>query len=227
METPLSFEHRFEPAARPGAPALLMLHGTGGNEDDLIPLGRMVAPGAALLSPRGKVLEHGMPRFFRRLAEGVFDEADLKARSHELADFVERAAQRYAFDPARVVAVGFSNGANIASAMMLLRPGCLAGAILLRPMVPFVPEKPPALAGRPVLVAAGRSDPVVAASQIEQLSELLASAGAEVTLHWSPGGHTLDRSDLTAAAAWWSAVGAGPARRGSAARGAAAKPRAK
>jgi predicted esterase len=226
--TDLGFLHRFEPPPAGGSgDTLLLLHGTGGNENDLLPIGQAVAPGAALLSPRGRVLEHGMPRFFRRLAEGVFDEADLKARSHELADFVERAAKRYAFDPARVVAVGFSNGANIAGAMMLLRPDCLAGAILLRPMVPLVPEKLPALAGRPVLVAAGRSDPVVPAGQVEQLSELLASAGAQVTLHWSPGGHTLDRSDLTAAAEWWSAAGAGTARREPAARSAAAKPRAK
>ena len=223
------FLHRFEPAPPGGGgETLLLLHGTGGNENDLLPIGRTVAPGTALLAPRGRVLEHGMPRFFRRLAEGVFDVADLRARAHELADFVAHAAKRYAFDAARVVAVGFSNGANIASAVMLLRPECLAGSILLRPMVPFAPggADPPAtgapLAGRRVLVAAGRADPIVPASESEQLATLLSGAGAEVTLHWSPGGHTLDRSDLTAASAWWNAGGARVAR-----TSAAARPRAK
>jgi predicted esterase len=200
------FLHRFEPApAADSDGTLLLLHGTGGNENDLLPLGHAIAPNAALLSPRGQVLEHGMPRFFRRLAEGVFDHDDLVARAHALADFVTASAARYRFDPARVVAIGFSNGANIAAALMLLRPEVLAGAVLLRPMVPFVPDQLPSLAGRRVLVAAGRSDPIVPAAASEALAELLVHAGAEVTLHWSPGGHVLERSDLAAAAAWWQA----------------------
>ena len=198
------FQHRYEPPATPEARhTLLLLHGTGGNENDLLPVGLAIAPGAGLLSPRGQVLEHGMPRFFRRLAEGVFDHADLVARTHQLADFVASAAKRYGFDASRVIAVGFSNGANIAGAMLLLRPESLAGAILLRPMVPFVPERPPALAGKRVLVAAGRTDPVVPAAQVEQLTGILRDAGADVTLHWSGSGHTLDRADLTAAVSWW------------------------
>jgi len=201
---PSDFVHRFEPPAEgPGEGTLLLLHGTGGNENDLLPLGRAISPRASLLSPRGQVLEHGMPRFFRRLAEGVFDHEDLVARSNALADFVASAARRYAFDASRVVAAGFSNGANIAAAVMLLRPETLAGGILLRPMVPFVPERLPSLAGRHVLVAAGRSDPVVPARQSEILAEMLRSAGAEVTLHWSPSAHGLDRSDLEAATEWW------------------------
>ena len=198
------FVHRFEPPAEgAGEGTLLMLHGTGGNENDLLPLGRAISPRASLLSPRGQVLEHGMPRFFRRLAEGVFDHDDLVARSHALAEFVAASAREYRFDDSRVVAVGFSNGANIAAAVMLLRPEVLSGAILLRPMVPFVPEQLPSLAGRRVLVAAGRSDPVVPARQSEILAEMLRSAGADVTLHWSPGAHGLDRSDLLAATEWW------------------------
>jgi predicted esterase len=200
------FMHRFEPApAGDGGGTLLLLHGTGGNENDLLPLGHAVAPNAALLSPRGQVLEHGMPRFFRRLAEGVFDHDDLLARAHALADFVSASATRYGFDPARVVAVGFSNGANIAAALMLLRPEILAGAVLLRAMVPFVPDQLPSLSGRRVLVAGGKSDPIVPARESEVLAELLGRAGAEVTLHWSPGGHGLERSDVAAAAAWWQA----------------------
>jgi predicted esterase len=200
------YVHRFEPAAPGGPPeTLLLLHGTGGNENDLLPIGRAIAPGAALLAPRGPVLEHGMARFFRRLAEGVFDVEDLIERAHQLADFVRSAAARYGFDADRTVAVGFSNGANIAAAVLLLDPEVLAGAVLLRPMVPFVPEGLPALAGRPVLLAAGRNDPVVTAAQTEALAGMLRQAGARVTLHWAPVGHTLDRSDLAAAAAWWSA----------------------
>jgi predicted esterase len=201
--SPLAFQHRYEPPDRTDcAETVLLLHGTGGNENDLLPVGRAIAPGAGLLSPRGQVLEHGMPRFFRRLAEGVFDHEDLVARTHQLADFVAAAARHHGFDPARVTAIGFSNGANIASAMLLLRPGSLTGAILLRPMVPFVPESPPSLAGRRVLIAAGRADPVVPTAQVEQLAGILSGAGADVTLHWSPSGHTLDRADLVAAVSW-------------------------
>src|ERR1700722_20097652 len=122
----LNFIHRFVPAAtRASAPTLLLLHGTGGSEDDLLDLGHSLLPGAALLSPRGKILENGMPRFFRRLAEGVFDEEDLIHRTHELADFIEAAAKRYAFDPHKVIAVGYSNGAKIAASTLLLRAGAL------------------------------------------------------------------------------------------------------
>ena len=201
-----SFVHRFEPApAGDSDGTLLLLHGTGGNENDLLPLGRAIAPNASLLAPRGQVLEDGMPRFFRRLAEGVFDHEDLVKRSNALADFVADSARRYAFDAAHVVALGFSNGANIAAAVMFLRPETLAGAILLRPMVPFELETLPSLAGRRVLVAAGRSDPIVPAQQSERLAEMLRRAGAEVTLHWSPGAHGLERADLAAATAWWQA----------------------
>ena len=206
-----TYTHRFEPApggvplqgAGDSRATLLLLHGTGGNENDLLPVGRAIAPGAALLSPRGRVLEHGMPRFFRRLAEGVFDMEDLVARTHELAEFVAESAKRYGFDPNHVVAVVFSNGANIAASMMLLRPETLAGAVLLRPMVPFEPEQPPDLKGRRALVAAGKADPIVKPENSERLAGILREAGADVTLHWSPGGHTLDRADLSAAAAWW------------------------
>lgn len=198
------FVHRFEPAAEsPSEGTLLLLHGTGGNENDLLPLGRAISPHAALLSPRGQVLEHGMPRFFRRLAEGVFDHEDLVARTHHLADWLADSAKEHGFDPKRVVAVGFSNGANIAGSMLLLRPESLAGAILLRPMVPFVPDSLPKLDRRRVLVAAGQSDPIVPARQSEMLAEMLRNAGADVTLHWSPGAHGLDRSDISAASQWW------------------------
>jgi phospholipase/carboxylesterase len=152
------FKHRFVAGSGQEGATLLLLHGTGGNENDLLPLGRELLPGANLLSPRGKVLEHGMPRFFRRLAEGVFDEEDLKFRTEELAGFVKEASGRYDFDPDKLFAVGFSNGANIAASLLLMRPNLLRGAVLLRPMVPFEPEALPDLSGVRIFVAAGEMD---------------------------------------------------------------------
>ena len=137
MSVDLGFVHRFLPPEDESGPTLLLLHGTGGNEEDLIPLGEALAPGAAVLSPRGKVSEHGAPRFFRRLAEGVFDHEDLLFRTHELADFVEAAAEEYGFDRSKLVAVGYSNGANVAGSTILLHPGLLRAAVLFRAMVPF------------------------------------------------------------------------------------------
>jgi predicted esterase len=190
------FTHRYMPAGRPGLPALLLLHGTGGTEDDLLPLGERLLPGAARLSPRGRVLEQGMPRFFRRLAEGVFDLDDLRRRTHELADFVDAARARYDLGPVPPIAVGFSNGANIAAAMLLLRPGTLGGALLLRPMVPLVPDPLPALDGVPVQINAGTADPIVTPEQSEALGELLRRAGAAVSLDWVRGSHGLTPSDV-------------------------------
>ena len=204
----LGFVHRFRPGTTPGATPLLLLHGTGGNEDDLLSLGEALAPGAPLLSPRGKVLENGMPRFFRRLAEGVFDLEDLGVRARELADFVVAARNAYDLGETPPIAVGYSNGANIAGALLLLHPGSLSGALLLRPMVPLVPEPLPALDGVPVLIAAGRNDPIVPASQPRALADLLGSAGADVTLHGSNAGHGLTRDDLEAGERWMHTVAA-------------------
>ena len=198
----LGFDHRFLPGA-PDKPVVLLLHGTGGDENDLLPLGEALLPGAARLSPRGQVLENGMPRFFRRLAEGVFDLDDLRQRTHHLADFVEAAAGVYDFGERRPVAVGFSNGANIAAAMLLLRPGVLGGALLIRPMVPLVPEVMPDLRGVPVQILAGQADPLVPPPQSEALGKLLAEAGASVDLRWIAGGHALTRADLDAGKAWF------------------------
>jgi phospholipase/carboxylesterase len=194
--------HRFDPAKEPGAPTLLLLHGTGGDENDLLPLGRMLDERAALLSPRGKVLENGMPRFFRRLSMGVFDEEDLVNRTHELASFVEEAASEYGLDPKRLFAVGFSNGANIAASLLLLHPDLLAGAVLLRAMTPFELETLPDLSGTPVYLAAGRSDQMIPPESTERLAELLREAGAEVTLDWQPGGHGIGRAEVEAARDW-------------------------
>lgn len=202
----LGLVHRFAPATVADAPPLLLLHGTGGDENDLLPLGRTLAPGAALLSPRGAVLENGMPRFFRRLAEGVFDEADLRHRAADLAAFI--AAARAAYGLAAPVAVGFSNGANIAAALLLLHPDVLAGAVLLRPMVPLTRTDPVDLAGKPVLLLSGAADPIVPAANAGALAERLRAGRAAVTHEILPSGHGLTQADVERAGAWIAGLGA-------------------
>lgn len=198
-----SFIHRFEPATRFEAPPLLLLHGTGGDENDLFPLGRAVSQGSALLSVRGQVLEHGMPRFFRRLAEGVFDEEDVVRRAHELADFVEGARKQYRI--AAPIALGYSNGANIAAAMLLLRPTVLAGGLLARAMVPL--SRPPEadLSGKPVLILSGLRDPIIPPENGETLATMLRNAGADVDRRVVPVGHELSQADLLLASQWMAA----------------------
>lgn len=192
-----SYTHRFEPGSDPAAPPLLLLHGTGGDENDLIPLGQKLSPGSALLSPRGDVLEQGMPRFFRRFAEGVFDLEDVARRTQALADFIAVAAAQYNFDPKRLIAVGFSNGANIAASLLLLRPESLAGAALLRPMIVLEPKQLPNLSGRRVLISSGTADPIVPADHPAKLAAMFRSAGAAVTLHSHAAGHGLTPADWT------------------------------
>jgi phospholipase/carboxylesterase len=202
----LGFIHRFVPGSRQGLPTLLLLHGTGGNEEDLLDLGSFLAPGAALLSPRGKVLENGMPRFFRRIAEGVFDLEDLRLRVSELAGFIRAAAEAYSFDPLRVMAVGYSNGANVAAGLLLLRPGVLAGAALLHAMVPLVPDPLPDLGGVPVFLSGGQQDRMIPAAETGRLADLLSSTGASVQVALQPGGHGLSRPELDEAREWFSSL---------------------
>ena len=194
------FIHEFVPGT--SSRTLLLLHGTGGNERDLIALGRELDQSAALLSPRGKVLENGMPRFFRRLAEGIFDLEDLKYRTNELADFVSSAAQHYGFGTDQLVAVGYSNGANIAASMLLLRPEIMHRAILFRAMVPLIPVKLPNLSSVRVWIGAGDQDPIVPASETKRLAEVLRRAGADVTIRFAKAGHGLTKDDLEAARHW-------------------------
>jgi phospholipase/carboxylesterase len=194
------FIHEFVPGS--SSRTLLLLHGTGGNERDLIPLGRALDPNASLLGPRGKVLENGMPRFFRRLAEGVFDLEDLKYRANELADFVTAAAQHYGFATDPLIALGYSNGANIAASMLLLRPEILSAAVLFRAMVPLIPDTLPDLSSVRVWIGAGDQDPMVPASEAKRLAELLRRAGADVTLRFAKAGHALTNNDLEAARGW-------------------------
>jgi phospholipase/carboxylesterase len=195
-----TFIHRFVPGG--SKRTLLILHGTGGNEDDLLPVGRMLDPESALLSPRGKVLENGAPRFFRRLREGVFDEEDLIRRAHELADFVADFVKENSLDASRVVAAGYSNGANIASAVMLLRPEILRGAVLLRGQTPLVPEKLPDLSGKAVFLSSGKFDPIMSLDNAGNLARMLKEAGAEVTHRVLQSGHELTREDIDEAREW-------------------------
>jgi predicted esterase len=181
---------------------LLLLHGTGGNENDLIQVGRMISYTASLLSPRGKVLENGMPRFFRRLAEGVFDLDDLKIRTKELADFVKEASSIYRFDMNKTIAVGFSNGANIAASLLLSYPETTRAAILFRAMVPFMPNSQPNLSDKQVLLSAGVFDPIVSESQTQNLFDLFKKSGAHVTLKWQQSGHNLTESDILYSKKW-------------------------
>jgi phospholipase/carboxylesterase len=194
------FIHDFVPGS--SSRTLLLLHGTGGNERDLIPLGHELDPNAALLSPRGKVLENGMPRFFRRLAERVFDLEDLKYRTNELADFVTAAAQHHGFATDQLVAVGYSNGANIVASMLLLRPEIMQTAILFRAMVPLVPDTLPNLSSVRVWIGAGDQDPIIPRSEAQRLVELLRRAGADVTIRFFNTGHGLTNEDLEAARHW-------------------------
>jgi predicted esterase/catechol 2,3-dioxygenase-like lactoylglutathione lyase family enzyme len=202
----LGFVHRYLPPASTaeaaGATTLLMLHGTGGDEEDLIPLGRSLLPGAGILSPRGKVLEGGAPRFFRRLAPGVFDLEDLARRTDELAEFVDAAAKTYRLDRSRIIAAGFSNGANIAASLLLRRGAVVRGAVLLSPMLPFEPERLPDLSATSVFIGAGERDPMASRETVEQLARALGDAGAKVTTHWTPVGHTVTKEELDAAREW-------------------------
>ncbi len=200
----LGFVHIFGPAEEPDSPTLLLLHGTGGDERDLLPLGRELWPGAALLGVRGKVLENGMPRFFRRVSEGVFDVEDLKERTNELAEFIDSAAEHYGLSKRHLVAVGFSNGANIAASLMLLHPHYLTAAVLFRPQIPFKPDMVRNLSELSVFIAAGTKDQIVPRDQAEQLQAALESGGANVSMYWHQGGHELGKDDVEAAKTWLS-----------------------
>jgi len=196
-------KHLFRQGSDPAAPTLVLLHGTGGTEHDLIPLGGRISPGSSLLSVRGNVLENGMPRFFRRLSEGVFDEEDLVARTVELYEFLNEAALQYGIDRSRFVAVGYSNGANIAGSLLFHYADAFQGAILHHPMVPLRGRPLPNLAGIPVFIGAGTNDPICSAGETEELQQLLKDAQASVTVHWEGFGHQLTKTEVDAAAAWF------------------------
>src|SRR6266568_3867285 len=203
MTEDLGFIHRFVPAEDSASgETLLVLHGTGGDENDLLGIGRVVAPGAAILSPRGNVLENGAPRFFRRISEGVFDPKEVRSRAEELVRFIRAAAVTYGLDGARIFALGYSNGANIASTVMLVEPGILQGSVLLRPMLVYEPTEQPDLSASAVFMSAGRMDPIVPTPSVERLASLFEAVHAAVTLKWQLAGHSLVPSEVREAADW-------------------------
>jgi phospholipase/carboxylesterase len=197
----LSFVHRFVPAGDVAhAQTLLLLHGTGGDEDDLLSLGKELHPMANLLSPRGKVSENGMNRFFKRFADGTFDVDDLKRRTQELAEFIQEATSAYHFDPSRLTVVGYSNGANTGASLLFVYPEILAGAILLRATLPFEPDTVAALKGKPVLILGGTEDSMIPQAGTKRLADILRENGAAVTLEWQTTGHRLTENDVKIAA---------------------------
>jgi len=199
-------KHIFKKGIDEQLPTLLLLHGTGGTESDLLPLADLISPQSSVLSVRGNVLENGMPRFFRRLAEGIFDIEDLKERTKELHDFLDSSADQYGFDRNNIIAVGYSNGANIAASILFQYANGLKGAILHHPMVPLRGVALPDLKGVPVFISAGTNDPICSRSESEELTALLEGAGATVKVHWENYGHQLTRTEVDAAAAWFKAI---------------------
>lgn len=196
-------KHIFKQGSDQAAPVLLLLHGTGGTERDLLPLAERLSPASSVLSVRGNVLENGMPRYFRRLAEGVFDLEDLRFRTKELNEFLDSAAAEYGFDRSKLVAVGYSNGANIAASLLFHYQGALSGAVLHHPMVPIRGLELPDLTGVPCFIGAGSNDPLCTPQETEELNQLLQGAGANVAVHWEPFGHQLTSSEVEAAAVWY------------------------
>jgi phospholipase/carboxylesterase len=196
-------KHIFQKGKDPSKPTLLLLHGTGGNEADLLPLAGMIDEEASYLSVRGNVLENGMPRFFRRLAEGVFDEEDLVFRTKELNQYLDEASEQYGFDRDNILAIGYSNGANIAASLLFHYENALKGAMLHHPMVPRRGIELPDLAGKAVFIAAGTNDPICSPEESTELQSLLEQANAKVELHWENRGHQLTAEEVRAAAQWY------------------------
>lgn len=199
-------KHIFQKGNNPTNPTLLLLHGTGGTEHDLLPLAAKVDPDANVLSVRGNISENGMPRFFKRLAEGVFDEEDLIFRTKELYDFLDEAAGKYEFDRANIYAIGYSNGANIAASLLFHYKDALKGAMLHHPMVPRRGIELPDLSGKSVFIAAGTNDPICSPKESEDLENILKEAGADTQIHWENNGHQLSLQEVETAGNWYASL---------------------
>jgi phospholipase/carboxylesterase len=198
--------HKYIPGKNPRKPTLLLLHGTGGNENDLLPVAQLIDPEANVLSVRGEVIEQGMPRFFRRIAPGVFDEEDLLYRTTQLHEFVDRASKQYEFDRDDVIAVGYSNGANIAASMVLHIPQSLKGAILMHPMLPRKVSDIPDLSNMHILITAGNNDPIVPKTSTEELYQALHRQQAEISLAWFRFGHKISSDEMQIIIKWYQSL---------------------
>ncbi|KAB8138902.1 alpha/beta hydrolase [Gracilibacillus oryzae] len=196
-------KHIFKKGKSLNGPTLLLLHGTGGTEQDLLGLAGLIDSNANILSVRGNVSENGMPRFFKRLAEGVFDEEDLILRTKELYEFLDETAEEYGFDRNYVIAVGYSNGANIAGSLLFHYQDTLNAAILHHPMVPRRGIDLPDLAGVKVFITAGINDPLCTEEESRDLEQILSENGAAVQTHWENNGHQLTRTEVEAASEWY------------------------
>lgn len=193
----------YKASGTPGAYTLLLLHGTGGNENDLIPLASSFGDSYNILSVRGNVSENGMPRFFKRLGMGVFDEKDLDFRTEELYAFLKEIAEKEGFDSTKIIALGYSNGANIAGALLVKHPDFLSGAILYRPMQPFKAIEPLKTEKTiPVFFSSGAADPTIAPGATPEYVALLESFGYDVDFHNLPTSHNLVREDIALSAEW-------------------------
>lgn len=197
----MTFSHRFDPATSEEVRTALVLHGTGGDENSLVPFAQSLLPGAAILSPRGRILEHGVARYFRRFAEGVFDFDSIRHEADALAEFLAEAAKEYKFDASKVTAIGYSNGANIGWSMLLRHPDSLAELVLFRPMVTLTDEQPD-LRKANIFVSSGRQDAMVGEDGAKSLVAQMRDLGANVEHNWHEGGHELASSELKIAQEW-------------------------
>jgi predicted esterase len=200
----MSFIHNFIPGTK--SATVLVLHGQGGDENDLLPVARALAPGAAFLSPRGKADENGAARFFARVSRDEFDETEVRFRSRELAEWIAESVEKYSLDASKIYAMGFSNGASIAASVMLLHPGTIAGGLLLRPRSIVAPAELPDLRDAPVMLIAGQLDDRMPPGAGEDLARLLGRAGAAVDLGIVNAGHELTPHDFAAGKGWFTTI---------------------
>lgn len=196
----MSFVYRYLPGTGEDPRTAIVFHGTGGDENSLVPFAQSLMPGAAILSLRGRVDENGMPRFFRRFAEGAFDYDSIRIESDAVAEFLKQASVDYGIDLETAVGVGYSNGANIAWSTLLRHPGSFGTLVLFRPMVTL--DDSSDLTGKRIFVGTAEQDPIVPIENVQRLIEQMKSCGAQVEVSWHPGGHQLTRGEITLASSW-------------------------
>lgn len=198
-----SFIHIYNEPLMGNTTIFLLLHGTGGDENDLIQLAKMIDPQAGILSLRGNIDENGMNRFFERKAMGVLDEESLKKETVKLYDFLNAAASEYHFKKEQLVVLGYSNGANIASSLLFHYKDAFNQGMLLHPMVPLRTVELPDLSRQRLFIGAGENDPICPPEETEELEQMLSKTGASITMYWGKDGHSLSQNELNAASMWY------------------------